>query len=224
MIKIRLITKLIEIVIVLLFLGFELTNAQVQSDFEAYYTHLNSGESFEKYSKTFEYADLVVRLNKNMKFIFWRASSYRPHLDINGIKYYVDEIVATNGDGPGLRFDNVNAYSWVKLVSNTDSRVVVEWRYCPDFNNINDDSGIVYETYTINANGNVTRKVKRGETKLRNWLDTNNVTTQTFTLTPGGITNVNTVIGYSSQFAWTCCFRFCLKDESCCKTSKAFQV
>jgi hypothetical protein len=56
-----------------------------------------------------------------MKFIFWRASSYRPHLDIKGTKYYVDELVSTNGNGPGLRFDNVNAYSWVKLVSSTNS-------------------------------------------------------------------------------------------------------
>ena len=197
--KIRLIKKLIEIVIVLLFVDFELTNAQAQSDFGAYYTHLNSGESFEEYSQTFEYADLVVRLNNTMKFIFWRASSYRPHLDIKGTKYYVDELVSTNGNGPGLRFDNVNAYSWVKLVSSTNSSAVVEWRYCPDFNNINDDSGIVYETYTINANGNVTRMVKRGEKKLRNWLDTNNITTQTFALTPDGITNVNTVIGYGNN-------------------------
>jgi len=197
--KIRLIKKLIEIVIVLLFVDFELTNAQAQSDFGAYYTHLNSGESFEEYSQTFEYADLVVRLNNTMKFIFWRASSYRPHLDIKGTKYYVDELVSTNGNGPGLRFDNVNAYSWVKLVSSTNSSAVVEWRYCPDFNNINDDSGIVYETYTINANGNVTRMVKRGEKNLRNWLDTNNITTQTFALTPDGITNVNTVIGYGNN-------------------------
>jgi hypothetical protein len=50
--KIRLIKKLIEIVIVLLFVDFELTNAQAQSDFGAYYTHLNSGESFEEYSQT----------------------------------------------------------------------------------------------------------------------------------------------------------------------------
>ena len=168
---------------------------QAQSEFGAYYTHLNSGEPFEDASQTFEYADLVVRLNDTTKFIFWRASSYRPHLDVSGTKYYVDELVATNGDGPGMRFDRVNAYSWVKLVSSTDTNAVVEWRYRPDFSNIADDSGIVYETYTINSNGNVTREVKHGGAKLKDWLDPNNMTTQTFTLTPGGIGSVNTVKG-----------------------------
>ena len=72
---------LVITVVILLFLVLGVFPLHAQSEFGAYYTHLDSGEPFEDVSQTFEYADLVVRLNSTTKFIFWRASSYRPHLD-----------------------------------------------------------------------------------------------------------------------------------------------
>jgi len=48
--------------------------------FRAYYTKIDSGEAFEKYSRTGPYADIVVELGEG-KFVFWRGSSYLPYWD-----------------------------------------------------------------------------------------------------------------------------------------------
>ena len=44
------------------------------ADFAAYYTRVDSGESFERFSRTGEYADVVVRLGEDGRFVFWRGS------------------------------------------------------------------------------------------------------------------------------------------------------
>jgi hypothetical protein len=164
------------------------------NDFGAYFTHLDSKEPFEEKSKTFEYADIVVRFQSGYKFIFWRASSYRPHLDVAGKKHYVGSIIPTHGDGTGLMFDKINRYSWVKIVENTASKVVIEWRYRPDFSNLEGDAGIAYETYTLLPDGSVTRVIKRGEAKTKDWLDPDNQTVQSFMLTRDGFRNLSTKV------------------------------
>ena len=171
------------------------------SNFGAYYTEINSGESFEQYSRTGPYADVIVKIDEARSLVFWRASSYLPHLLAGGNKYYVSRIVAVNGDnGSNLRHDKVNMFSRVKIVENTASKVVIHWRYEPVFSqsaypvkpvNVSPE-GFVDEYYTIYPNGNVTRTVREGTPKIDDWNDPLNITTQTFTLTTSGITNVNT--------------------------------
>ena len=50
----------------------------VAGEFSAYYTEVDSGESFEQYSRTGPYADIVVEVGEGI-FVFSRASSYLPY-------------------------------------------------------------------------------------------------------------------------------------------------
>jgi len=102
-------------------------------DLGAYYTRLDSGEEFEEVARVGDYADIVVRIDDEREFVFWRASSYLPHLKTSSGRDYVEEVVERSGDGSGLRPDRINLFSRVKIVENTPSKVVVHWRYEPDF-------------------------------------------------------------------------------------------
>ena len=56
-------------------------------DFGAYYTHIITNDEFEKYSRTGDYADIIVDLGKeNGKFVFWRGfvlSSYPDEIHLS---------------------------------------------------------------------------------------------------------------------------------------------
>ncbi len=64
--------------ILLLLLVVLTASAAFGDDFRAYYTKLDSGQEFEKYTRTGPYADVVVEVGQG-QLIFWRASSYLPH-------------------------------------------------------------------------------------------------------------------------------------------------
>ncbi len=59
-------------------------------EFGAYYTKLNSGGQFEKTARVGDYADILVRIDAEREFIFWRASSYLPHLKPSSRRQYVE--------------------------------------------------------------------------------------------------------------------------------------
>ena len=104
------------------------------SDFFAYYSHVDSGEPFEKVSRTGDYADLIVKLGEpDGRLVFWRGASYLPYWETAKGKWFLDEIVARRGDGEGKRHDKVNAFSRVALVECTAQRALVTWRYLPEF-------------------------------------------------------------------------------------------
>ncbi len=78
--------------------------------FGAFYTKIQSGEDFEKYSRTGDYADIVVDLGtENSKLVFWRGSSYLPYLETGEGRWYVEEVIPRNGNGEGIRPDRINA-------------------------------------------------------------------------------------------------------------------
>ena len=78
-------------------------------EFGAFYTKLNSGMEFEKYSRTGDYADIVVDLgNNDAVFVFWRGSSYLPFLQSSEGKWYIDEIIKRKGDGTKSPSNDVN--------------------------------------------------------------------------------------------------------------------
>jgi len=169
-------------------------------NFYVYSTKIDSGEPFEKYSKTGAYADIVVQLPAG-QFIFHRNSSYLPLWKTESGQWYVEEIVPRNGDGPEKRPDKNNVYSFVRIIENTPEKVVVHWRYFPDFKlgshakpiggNVGFD-GVVHEYFTIHADGTVTRIIREGTEKLDDFNDPLNKTTQKLKLTAKGITNLST--------------------------------
>ncbi len=166
--------------------------------FGAFYTKIKSGKKKKKYSRTGDYADIVVDLGTgDSKMVFWRGSSYLPYLETEEGRWYVDEVVARSGNGEGIQPDRVNAYSHVKIIEGGPDKVVVHWRYLPEFSGINPHLGVegskfVDEYFTITPDGQVKRTIRKGTPKIDRWKDPRNRIQQTFTLTASGITGLET--------------------------------
>lgn len=165
-------------------------------DFGAYYTHIVTNDEFEKYSRTGDYADIIVDLGKeNGKFVFWRGSSYLPYWEtVKGEKVYVDEIIPRSGDGTKTMPDKVNSFSVVKIIESNSNKVVIHWRYLPVFGKGNPHSEVIAtnfvdEYYTFLPNGTVQRTIKQGTPKFDDWADPKFEYVQTFNLTTNGIAN-----------------------------------
>ena len=150
-------------------------------DFNAYYTNYDMEDKISG-----EFADIIVRFPDQKKFIFSRESSYLPFLLNGHARAYVDEIIPRNGDGEGLRFDQNNIYSYVRIIHRSEEEVLVHWRYIPDFSNP-DFSGVVHEYYTIKPDGSVTRIIQPGRMNLEDFNDSGNQFKETFKLTKSGI-------------------------------------
>ena len=166
-------------------------------DFGAYYTHIVTNIEFEKYSRTGDYADIVVDLGKeNGKFIFWRGSSYLPYWEtVKGKKIFVDEIIPRSGNGSKTMPDKVNSFSVVKIIESKPNRVVIHWRYLPVFSGTNPlqdliPTNFVDEYFTFSPNGLVERTIRQGTPKVNDWLDTIFQVVQTFKLTTKGIADI----------------------------------
>ena len=164
------------------------------SGFGAYYTHIHSDRDFEKYSRTGDYADIIVDLGEeNGKLVFWRGSSYLPYLETPaGKKDYFDEIVPRAGDGEGMMPDRTNTYSRVAIVENSPDRVLIHWRYLSRFSGTNPHLEVstmdfVDEYFTITPEGSVTRTVRKGSERIDEWNDPLHITTQVCAITNRGI-------------------------------------
>lgn len=176
-------------------------------EFGAFYTKLKSGETFEKYSRTGDYADIVIDLKmKGAIFVFWRGSGYLPYLETSKGKWYVEEVFPRKGNGEGKMPDKINAYSHVEIIRNTDENVVVHWRYLPEFSGLNPHVGVestkfVDEYFTITKDLEVTRTIRKGTPKIDQWNDPGNKITQTFKLTENGIVELETREAVKSDLA-----------------------
>lgn len=153
----------------------------------AFYCRLDSGESWEKVARVGPHADVKVRFDSpDNNFVFWRASSYLPYWQTKHGRWYVDEIVPRHGDGNGLRQDKICQYSRVKVIESSPARVLICWRYIPDFDNPG-FSGWVEEYYTIYPDGVCMRAVRKATKRLRDWVNPANMTIQKLLLTENGI-------------------------------------
>jgi hypothetical protein len=167
--------------------------------FGAFYTKIQSGEDFEKYSRTGDFADIVVDLGTgSSKLVFWRGSSYLPYLESEEGRWYVEEVVPRKGNGEGIRPDRINAYSHVKIIESSSEKVMVHWRYLPEFSGLNPHLGVdatkfVDEYFTIFPDGNVKRTIRQGTPKIDSWKDPKNKIQQIFTLTSSGINDLETM-------------------------------
>ncbi len=191
--------KILSIFIILAMTSMSYGEALTASkEFGGYYTKVNSGEEFEKYSRTGDYADIIVDLgSENGKFVFWRGSSYLPYWETSAGKWFVEELIPRKGDGPEGRPDKVNTYSRIALIESNAEQTVVHWRYLPEFSGLNPHLGVdqtkfVDEYFIFKPNGEVTRTCKKGTERIDAWRDSLNKITQTFHLTANGIADVNT--------------------------------
>ena len=178
-------------------------------DLSAFYTKIDSGEAFEKVSRTRPVADIVVRNvgRDGGRLVFWRGSSYLPYWEVDGNKWFFEELTERAGDGPENRPDNVNTFSHVRIVESTPEQVVVHWRYLPMFEGRNphfnatnlsfhpdvepkhlvETTNFVDEYYTIKSDGSVIRTFKKGTEHFDAWADPENHLTHEITLSRKGI-------------------------------------
>ena len=119
------------------------TPGEASEDFYAYYTRIDSGEPFEQYARVGEHADIIVRLKKQQgQLVFWRGSSYLPCWETPNGRWYLNEVIPRSGDGEGPMPDRVNTYSRVFLIETSPERIVVHWRYLPQFQGTNPHEGV----------------------------------------------------------------------------------
>jgi hypothetical protein len=168
-------------------------------DFGAYYTRLNTGQPWEAYSRTDEYADVVVQLAKPAgKIVFWRGNSYLPLWETIRGRWNFDELIPRHGDGSGAMPDRANVYAHAEVVENTTSHVMIHWRYLPTFVGGNPHGGVdphhfVDEYFTVTPDGQVTRLIKQGTANIDQWNDPTNQTVQVLQLNESGINRVSQI-------------------------------
>ncbi len=166
-------------------------------EFYAYYAHIQSDEPFEKYSRTTEYADIVINLGENEKLVFWRGNSFLPYWETSNGKWPVEEIIPRKGNGTRTMPDATNMFSTIRLIESSSQKIVVLWRYLPEFEMNNyphfpikaDPLAFVEELFTITPDGNVVREIRKGTPKIDDWNNAQNKTVQIFTLEKSGISN-----------------------------------
>jgi hypothetical protein len=184
------------------------------ADFGAYYTRVDSGEPFEKFSRTGPHADVVVRGigPEKGRLVFWRGSSYLPYWQVGEKTWFLEELIERSGDGPEKRPDRVNTYSVVRIIESSPSRAVVHWRYLPKFEGENPHfnetnlrfhrdklgekkpkhlvttTAFVDEYFTVTPDGRVTRTFRKGTERFDDWVNPKNVRVQEIRLTGAGAT------------------------------------
>jgi hypothetical protein len=159
----------------------------IDESFYAYYTSINLGEDFEKHSRTGGYADIVIVLNQELKVVFWRGSSYLPYVQSGDNKWFLDEIVPRSGDGDSEMPDRLNRYSYVRLIESSDEKIVVHWRYVPDFGNPT-FTGVVDEYFTFTPDHKLVRTIRKGTETIDEWEDPASQIIQVLELSSSGIT------------------------------------
>ncbi|MBN2209851.1 MAG: LamG domain-containing protein [Sedimentisphaerales bacterium] len=163
------------------------------SDFYAHYTKVDSGESFEQYSRTGEYADVVAAFdNIPGKLVFWRGSSYLPYWETSSGKWHLEEIVPRSGDGDAKMPDRVNAFSRVQIIETTPEKALILWRYLPVFGGINPHTGLarekfVEEYFEVFADGSVRRAVHQSGYSADDWRKPHGGVVQQLKLTAQGV-------------------------------------
>jgi hypothetical protein len=179
----------------IIILGTTLVKGQV--DFGAYHTNIKRGQAWEEYSRTMDYADLVVKINNaGGQLVFWRGTSFLPVWETNTGKWNLTEIIPRSGDGIATMPDRTNTYSHVQIIKNDPDQIIIDWRYLPKFSAGNPHGGVnslnfVNEVFSITPNGQITRVIKEGTINTDEWNDPLNQTTQILQLTANGFTEVS---------------------------------
>ena len=79
--------------------------------------------------------DIVVQFDDSpIRVVFWRGTRYSPAWVMDGDLWMADQSVENGNDTDGCIEHMLDArcrFSSVRIVENTDARVVIHWRYCP---------------------------------------------------------------------------------------------
>ncbi|WP_444908973.1 LamG domain-containing protein [Microbulbifer sp. TRSA005] len=168
--------------------------SQASAGFFAHYTRVNSVDIPEKI--TGPYADIIVNLEGKGKLVFARDHSYRPVWHFGNNSNPVAHLADISSDA-NTRFDKSNDFSYVRILEQSDEKVVIHWRYFPKANAKmgRDPEGVVHEIYTITRDGNVTRLYRPGTDTITDWDVRRGAIIQTMRLTENGIADVQNKSG-----------------------------
>jgi hypothetical protein len=123
---------------------------EIPNKFGATYTNLKCSPEWDGLWRHGDHADIVVAFDdKPCRFVFWRGTNYLPSLvtepgpkgiwnSDQGPEDYTDQCYEHMSD-------KTCRYSHVRLIENTDARVVVHWR--------NASVGVSYDWLTVDADG-----------------------------------------------------------------------
>jgi hypothetical protein len=129
--------------------------------FGAYYTKLNYYKEWDDMWRVSDVPDVFVRFKQSpVQFIFWRGTSFVPCWVSENNTWYTNEWLETWGSDVAScaepLMDRQCRYSHVRIIENSDARVVIHWRYALadafyNFVNIGDDGSGEWcdEFYTI---------------------------------------------------------------------------
>lgn len=101
--------------------------------FGAMYTKLHYHDLWDDMWFVNEYPDILVKFDQlPNSVVFWRATSYGPGFVTENNRWMIDQSIETGYEGYGCcehMSDKQCRFSHVRLIENTDARVVVHWRY-----------------------------------------------------------------------------------------------
>jgi len=132
--------------------------------FGAYYTTLSYHDLWDTMWRPDKYADLIVKFDTMpTSVVFWRGTCYGPGWVTENNKWMSDQSAEIGGPlGCAEHMaDKQCRHTHVRLIENTDARVVVHWRYsCADIGyNFANDKAWTDEYHTIYPDGVILRKV-----------------------------------------------------------------
>lgn len=189
-------------------------------NFGAYYTKLNYYKEWDDMWRVSDVPDVFVRFKESpVQFIFWRGTSFVPCWVTENNTWYTNEWLETWGSDVAScaepLMDRQCRYSQVRIIENSDARVVIHWRYALadafyNFVNIGDDGSGEWcdEFYTIYPDMVGVRKMELHYSKPERKHDWEE---QIVVLPPGkypddvidsaGITLVN-MTGETKKYSW----------------------
>jgi hypothetical protein len=105
--------------------------------FGAVYTTLKFQDTWDNLRRIGPDSDVVVRFDRSpMRLVFWQGTNYVPAWVTENGKWYTDEFLEAGGspecpDGEDCEpmSDRQERYSHVRILENSEARVVVHWRY-----------------------------------------------------------------------------------------------
>jgi hypothetical protein len=102
--------------------------------FGAFYTKLDYYKEWDDLWKVSDVPDVFVRFDESpVQLVFWRGTSYVPCWVSENGTWYTNEWLETWGSDVSScaepLMDRLCKYSHVRIIENTDARVVIHWRY-----------------------------------------------------------------------------------------------
>jgi hypothetical protein len=145
-------------------------NPGISDKFGAVYTLLKYNELWDDAWRVSDYADILVKFDELPTSVtFWRGSSYGAGWVTENNLWMIDQSVESGNPVSYVEHmsDKQGRYSHVRLIENTDARVVIHWRYSANdvlysFIKEYGDAGVWVDEYmTIYPDGVGIRKVKQ---------------------------------------------------------------